>query len=65
MISLTWSSALIFVLLWTAQNSGVLLTEDELQAFLITTGKFIAMAGIFYGRWRHGDIKNIFGVKKS
>ena len=62
--SLTWSSAIVFILLAVLKASGLDADEGSVTAFVTTGIQVITGVGILWGRFRQGDI-NFFGAKKE
>lgn len=69
--SLTITALAVGAVIMVGQHVGVELTSGELQTWLLTTGKLVAIIGAlgaqavaWYGRVRKGDI-SITGVRKD
>ena len=62
-LSLTWQSAVIFIIVWLVKSAGLEITEGEITTTIMTLIQVFSAVGILYGRWRQGDLKNIFGKK--
>jgi len=61
--SVTITSLFVFGAIWIGQQAGIAIGEGEILTTIATLGKFAAIAGVYWGRYRIGDI-NFFGAKK-
>lgn len=62
--SVTWVSGVIFALAWAFKLSGVDFDESQATEAINFIVQAITVAGVLWGRWRQGDLKNVFGKKK-
>ena len=62
--SLTWVSAIIFTLAWAFKLSGVDFDQTQATEAINFVVQAITVVGVLWGRWRQGDLKNVFGKKK-
>jgi hypothetical protein len=60
--SLTWSSAIVFFLLSLLKGAGLEADEGSVTAFVAMAIQVVSAIGIFWGRYRQGDI-SLFGLK--
>lgn len=54
--SLTISSVGVLIAIWIAQQAGIGVGEGEIITTIATIGKFAAVAGVYWGRIRQGDV---------
>ncbi len=61
--SLTWTSAIVLVVVQLAKVAGVPIDESDITTTITTIVQVASMFGILYGRYRIGDI-SLLGKKK-
>lgn len=62
--SLTVGSLAAFVVLRFLQGADLHVAPDAVEDFVIVVGQIFTAVGIWYGRYRHGDI-TWYGAKKK
>ena len=62
-MSITIIGLVVSVLSTLAKGAGVDIGSDALTDFLLTGGQLVGVAGVWFGRFRKGDLK-IWGTRK-
>lgn len=60
--SLTITSLVVLVLGLVAKGAGVPIVDGNLKQFVTTGAQLLGIAGVYWGRFRQGDV-DLFGRK--
>jgi hypothetical protein len=62
-VSLTISGLVVLIIGIIFDKNGVPVVQENIENFVAVSAQIIGVAGVYYGRYRKGDI-NIAGVRK-